>query len=230
MRTLRTVLTVIGAVTVLVLAGNTVSLAATGHGLILGKTNKANKVTTLKRTTAGSPLSLVATASGTAPFTTNGKGKVTNLNADKVDGIDSSALQTRSYVFRSAFAAKTQVNFDLALPNGSYLVSYSNFFVGVTAPDAVQCYVEEHVPPSAPRDTAYSSFNFTSGNSAPGLTGSGLATKTAGGTVSVHCDTHTGTFSTDPATPMEIVATPTRIVSLSSPVPARVAPVARAAQ
>jgi hypothetical protein len=90
MQKLKTFLTVIGAVTVLVLAANSAVYAATGGKFILGKTNKAAKVSTLKRTTSGSALNLVTRSSSNAPLTTNGKGKVTNLNSDSLDGHDSS--------------------------------------------------------------------------------------------------------------------------------------------
>ena len=50
MRHLKTVLAVIGAALVIVLAGNTVSLAATGKPLLLGKGNTTGKLTTLSRT------------------------------------------------------------------------------------------------------------------------------------------------------------------------------------
>jgi hypothetical protein len=96
MQKFKTFLTVIGAVTVLVLAANTAAFAATGGKFILGKTNKASKVSTLKRTTAGSPLNLVTKSGANAPFTTNGGGKVANLNADKIDGKDSSAFASAS--------------------------------------------------------------------------------------------------------------------------------------
>lgn len=92
MRALKTMLTVIGAVTVLVLAANTVAYAATGGKFILGQTNKANKATTLKRTTNGPALSLVTKPGNTAPFTVTSNGKVTNLNADSLDGLDSSSF------------------------------------------------------------------------------------------------------------------------------------------
>jgi hypothetical protein len=92
---LKSFLTVLGAVTVLVLAGNTVAFAATGGKFFLGKTNKADQVSTLKRTTSGAALNLVTKSSSNAPLTTNGKGKVANLNADSLDGKDSSAFQSK---------------------------------------------------------------------------------------------------------------------------------------
>lgn len=89
---LTTVLTVIGAVTVLVLAANTVALATTGKALIVGKTNTSSKITTIKRTTAGSGLQII-TSSTSAPLVVSGKGKVKNLDADKVDGKEASSFQ-----------------------------------------------------------------------------------------------------------------------------------------
>jgi hypothetical protein len=107
MRHLKTFLTVIGAVTILVLAANSAVYAATGGKFILGKTNKANKVSTLKRTTSGAALNLVTKSSSNAPLSTNGKGMVANLNADKVDGLDASAL--RSSTLTSAVPAGVTV-------------------------------------------------------------------------------------------------------------------------
>ena len=92
MNRLKTFLTVIGAVTILVLAANSVAYAATGGKFVLGKVNKARTVSTLKRTTNGPALNLVTKPTGTAPFSVNSNGKVTNLNADSLDGLDSSAF------------------------------------------------------------------------------------------------------------------------------------------
>jgi hypothetical protein len=104
MRHLKTFLTVLGAVTVLVLAGNTVALATTGHSFILGKSNSANKLTSLSRTTSGPALKVTTKRSSNPPFQVNGKGKVTNLNADMIDGKDSSAFAPYPKVIRGTFA------------------------------------------------------------------------------------------------------------------------------
>jgi len=129
MRSLKTVLSVIGAVTVLVLAANTVGYAATGGTFFLGRTNKASRQTTLERTTSGPALRLVTRSSANAPLSTNGTGKVVHLNADRVDGLDSSALKTRTYRYtipaQTAMASFT-VGFP-TLPAGTYLASYDLF-------------------------------------------------------------------------------------------------------
>ena len=85
-------LTVIGAVTILLLAGNTVALAGTGKGFLLGKTNTTSKATTLKRTAPGAALKITTKKTTDAPIKVNGTGLVANLNADKIDGKDSSAF------------------------------------------------------------------------------------------------------------------------------------------
>src|SRR5690349_15216722 len=82
MRHLKTLLTVLGAVTILVLAGNTVALATTGHAFILGKANSANKQTQLTRTTSGPALKVTTKSTANPPFAVNGHGKVAHLNAD----------------------------------------------------------------------------------------------------------------------------------------------------
>jgi hypothetical protein len=84
-----------------------VGLAANGQSLILGQSNSATSPTTLSApvaggkafgisntsTTGGSTALNLNVASGHAPLTVNGSaGKATNLNADKLDGIDSTGF------------------------------------------------------------------------------------------------------------------------------------------
>jgi hypothetical protein len=84
---------VLGAAAVLVVGIESVSVAATGSTFILGRSNTASSTTVLTTTKAGSPaLSLRTKSKTTAPFTTNARGKVVNLNSDKVDGLDASAI------------------------------------------------------------------------------------------------------------------------------------------
>jgi hypothetical protein len=146
MQKFKTFLTVIGAVTILVLAANSAVYAATGGKFILGKTNKANKVSTLKRTTSGSALNLVTKSSGNAPMTVNGRGKVGNLNADLVDGLDSTALTTVPYVFTRSITTPTSgFTIDAPVPAGTYLVSYSASLSSSPTADLgyLDCYVEQ---------------------------------------------------------------------------------------
>jgi hypothetical protein len=123
-----TALTVIGAVTVLVLAANTVALATTGKALIAGKTNTSTKPTAIKRTIPGPVLVLKSKRAVDAPLAVNGKGRVANLNADTVDGKDSSLLGTRALVWTysgsadPSIADRTWTMKDV--PAGTYLFNY----------------------------------------------------------------------------------------------------------
>lgn len=69
------------------------AVAATGGSFILGKANSASTVTGLTNS-AGTPLNLKA-KSGYAPLVVNSTKKVTALNADLLDGLDSTRLQRR---------------------------------------------------------------------------------------------------------------------------------------
>jgi hypothetical protein len=86
---------VIGAALILVLGFDYVTFAATGSSLIIGHLNRAGHTTTIQNTGAGPALSLKTKSGASAPFAVNGKGKVTNLNADRLDGLDSTQLQRR---------------------------------------------------------------------------------------------------------------------------------------
>jgi hypothetical protein len=82
----RTGAALIGGVVALVLGSGT-AYAATGGTFVLGRANKATTLTTLTNT-AGTPLSLVG-KTGAAPLKVASSTKVANLNADKLDGLDS---------------------------------------------------------------------------------------------------------------------------------------------
>jgi len=86
----------------------TAAVAGTGVGGVfnLGKTNQVNATTGLKGAVAGAQLSVsntntgagasginVQVASGKPPIVTNSSSKVQNLNADQLDGLDSTQLQ-----------------------------------------------------------------------------------------------------------------------------------------
>jgi hypothetical protein len=105
----RTTTTVVGLVIMLALVFGvaTTALAGTGVGarFDLGKTNTVTAVTRLVGSVAGPSLQIdnnsagaSATAldlqvePGKAPMSVNSDGRVTNLNADKIDGQDSSAF------------------------------------------------------------------------------------------------------------------------------------------
>ena len=91
--------TVIAAVGLTIGVGG-VGYAATGGHFVLGHANSANQVSVLTGT-AGTPLALRAPA-GRAPLRVNSSVKVDHLNADRLDGLDSSAFQRKGAVVRES--------------------------------------------------------------------------------------------------------------------------------
>jgi hypothetical protein len=92
---------VVSLIALFVALGGT-AYAATGGNFILGQSNSAGTPTSLSAPISGKALQLTNTstgagatalglnvASGHAPFTVNSDTRVTNLNADKLDGINS---------------------------------------------------------------------------------------------------------------------------------------------
>ena len=92
MRVGRSAWFIAGFVTALVLTVGG-AYAATGGTFILGQANSADAESKLKNKN-GTPLALVAKA-GTAPLTVNTGVKVQNLNSDRLDNLEASALQRR---------------------------------------------------------------------------------------------------------------------------------------
>lgn len=145
MRHVKTTLAVLGAATILVLAANTIAVAATGQSFLLGKSNSANNITALTRTTSGSALKLQTATSTNPPLTVNGGGKVTNLNADKVDSYDSSVLLNKTTIYSRYVSTSATNGFTLytpTLPAGSYQVTVSGWLYGPTAgpPAFINCF------------------------------------------------------------------------------------------
>jgi hypothetical protein len=83
----------VGAI-VLVIGVDSATFAATGSSLILGRSNTADTVTSL-RSTDGPALDLRPGSTTQAPLTVTGTGKVWNLNVDRLDSLDSRDLQRR---------------------------------------------------------------------------------------------------------------------------------------
>lgn len=223
MRHLKTALTVIGAVAVLVLAANTVALAATGNALILGKTNSAHQQTVVKRTTIGPPVRLVAKNPGAAPFTTNARGRIVNLNADKVDGLDSTALRTRSYMFTATYTDAQTVSVVLPVPAGNYLVSYSAPADNLNLNGGNECFIRQGTQSTATLITGRSSFQHQVGDMIAAHSGSGAVTKTASNQISVYCGSENDGFSASAPSPMQIVVTPTTVISRKTLTPSTTA-------
>jgi hypothetical protein len=227
---LKTFLTVIGAVTILVLAANSAVYAATGGKFVLGHKNAASKVSTLKRTTKGAALNLVTRSSSNAPLSTNGRGKVANLNADRLDGMDSTALTTVPYVFtRQITTPSTGFTMNAAVPAGTYLVSYTASLSSSPSGDLghLDCFVEQS------NGTVVTDVGETYVRSGGSIylaaSGSGLVTKLpgAGNHLQLTCSTEAPFVSWvagAASAPVQFVLTPVNSVRSGA---ARIAPGAR---
>jgi hypothetical protein len=84
-----------GFVLALVLVGAGTATAATGGLLTLGHANSANRSTILKNTGKGPALELGTKSAKTPNLQVSNSAKIKGLNADQLDGLDSSALQKR---------------------------------------------------------------------------------------------------------------------------------------
>ena len=94
---LKSFLSALGILCALLVSVDYVSFAATGQSVILGRVNKADDVTKVVRTTPGPALQL-RTRPGTPPLKVNRTAKVAKLNADRLDGLDSSDFAKNSVV------------------------------------------------------------------------------------------------------------------------------------
>jgi hypothetical protein len=175
-------LSVVGTVTILVLAANTVAIAATGKGFLLGRTNTTSRATTLTRTTPGVALQVRTKSSTNPPLAVNGRGRVTNLNADSVDGLDSSRLLNEPYVVTRTVTTPAYVTtIELKVPVGTYLVNYSAYLrTPSTSPstpiELLDCYLVE--TDAANNGISYAGESTTaSPYEIAGATGSAVVTK-----------------------------------------------------
>jgi FlaG/FlaF family flagellin (archaellin) len=119
------------AVIALFVALGGVGVAATGGNFILGKSNSATSTTSLSAPIGGKALQLsngsttsgatalgLTVAAGHAPFTVNTSTKVANLNADKLDGIDSTK-------FLSGYVNGTSADSTVSVPAGEQRTAHS---------------------------------------------------------------------------------------------------------
>lgn len=120
LRSLLTYSNVISTLALFLVVGGGTTLAATGGNFILGKPNTASSKSTLSAPISDKALQVANTSTGTgatalglsvasghAPFTTNSGTKVANLNADKLDGKDSSGFVSSSRVQRIHWRVET---------------------------------------------------------------------------------------------------------------------------
>lgn len=123
---------------------NVAAYAATGKPLLLGRQNAADKTTTLANTGTGPALTLRSKPSA-PPLKVSSTKKVARLNADQVDGLSGSELQTRTWTYTMPFgeppapATLQTVGFP-GLPPGQYLATYTVSGNMEATPDSFSCF------------------------------------------------------------------------------------------
>jgi hypothetical protein len=205
---LKSVLAAVGIAMAIVLSLDYVSFAANGHSFLLGQSNSASNKTNLNRTHAGAALGL-STKSGSAPLTVNRSAKVTHLNADLVDGLDSSVLQTPVTVYTKVVTTpSTVVTLDLPLAaTGKYLVSYSASLKGAKNTD-VDCTVFRRDHPGTDDESGYTTAEsaFHAGATDAAASGSGYLVNQPGADVYLHCISGVA-FTASADAPIQVVVT-----------------------
>jgi hypothetical protein len=216
MRTLKTLGSGLVVTLVLVMGLDYAASAATGHQFILGKVNKANKPTTLKRTTAGPPLQLLSTSPASPPMVVNGRGKVANLNADTVDGMEASALRTTTYAYTKAVTVPTtSVDFEIPLAVGTYVVGYTAYSAegGLDGSTAGCALVRNH---AGTKSYLALTEAVTITSLTPGVNGSSTVSLEAGDTLNLFCQAPTA-WVTPSKVPIQVHATRTTLVNRDLP-------------
>lgn len=102
-------MSVVLAAGVLVGGANVAAYAATGGKFILGHTNKANQATTLTTTGSGPALRLNSRA-GSPALSVSNETRIAKLNADKVDGLDSSAFAAAAHNHDDRYYTESEVD------------------------------------------------------------------------------------------------------------------------
>ena len=212
MRRLKTFVSALVVALVVTASLDYAASAATGHAFVLGQLNKANRTTALQRTTSGPALSLTTTSTAAAPLAVNGRGKVANLNADRIDGLDSSALMgVRAQVARFVFDSTQLVHVGrlATLSPGTYLATLNVTFIGAggstAAPTTFSCEFDQtgNGDTEVERGLVQGSI---SSDVAPALASTTVLTSLEGDQVSLVC-TASKAWTTNENRPAEVTLT-----------------------
>jgi hypothetical protein len=133
MRTLKSVVSACAIALMLVVSIDYVAFAATGRSMILGKSNSADKVTTLTRTTPGPAMQFKVKNGKGAPIKVNSKGRVGKLNADMVDSKHASDLGVRTLAYSANISVSATSSFVITIPSvpaGDYLATMDGWIYG----------------------------------------------------------------------------------------------------
>lgn len=193
MRQLKSAVSAAAIALMLVVSVDYLAFAATGQSLILGKSNSADKVTSITRTTAGPAVQLNVKNGRGAPIKVNSKGRIGNLNADYVDGKHATDLGVRTtvYSYNVEVASGSGITFSLpSVPAGSYLATMDGWIYGPTASSLI-CYLR--APGSDDRLQQW--FPSVPGNTYFPVSTSGVVTVPTTADLTVRCNGAAGAWS-----------------------------------
>ncbi len=202
----------------LVISLDYLAFASTGQSLILGKSNSANKATTLTRTTSGPALDLKVKNGVGAPIKVNTKGRVGNFNADLVDGKHAADLgvRTRIYNYNVSRTATSNMAFNLpGVPAGTYLATLDVWIYGPSG-TSMHCYLRG----GGVDDRAQQFIHPTPGNTFFPISTSGVITVPEGVTPRVTCNSGASGNWTD-YNDFQVTFTPIDTLVAGTPVTAR---------
>lgn len=128
------------AAALLVVGVDYTTYAATGDSLILGKTNTTQKPTQLVRRAAGPALFLKSSGNAKPSLRVSSTARVPRLNADRLDGLDSSRLSSDAVTY--VVGQRGQVvagvgTWSLDIAPGRYQVTFKVLASPEEAPDQV---------------------------------------------------------------------------------------------
>jgi hypothetical protein len=187
MRHLKTAVSALTIGVLLVMSIDHLAFAATGKSMVLGKSNRANKVTKLTRTTSGPAMERRVKNGAGAPIKVNSTGRIGKLDADMVDGQHAAALGVRStlYSYDVNLTNTAVMAFTLpAVPAGSYLATVDGWIYGPTGASVV-CYLST----GGLDAQLQQSFPATPGNSSFPVSTSGVVTVPSTRDLTVSCST-----------------------------------------
>lgn len=195
MRTLKSVVSAAAIALMLVVSVDYLAFAATGQSMILGKSNSANKATTVTRTTSGPAMQLNVKNGKGAPFKVNSKGRIGKLNADLVDGKHAADLGVRTlvYDYNVNLTSTSVMEFTLPqVPAGSYLGTMDGWIYGPSGASMI-CYLR--TPTTSDRLQQW--FPAATGNTFFPVSTSGVVTVSAASDLTVRCSANSSGNWTD---------------------------------
>ncbi|MFC4785066.1 hypothetical protein ACT8ZV_11350 [Nocardioides sp. MAHUQ-72] len=139
--TWRSAVAVLSAAALLTVGADAVSYAATGHSVLLGKSNSASRATTITNTDSGPALAL-RSGKRSPSLTVSSSKLVKHLNAERLGGLKADQVAPRTLRLRTGTAGAPMPApnlYQVSVPTGDYLVSMFGLYTSVDASPYLVC-------------------------------------------------------------------------------------------